>query len=232
MKKLAFFTICIVGFFVLVSHYEELLGRLQWLEAPRLHVIQKGESLSKLAKENYGNVNYWRELALINRAPKPNHLEPGEQVLLPAANVLNDLRRARTLSRVNDIVNTQTAQIGNANTATPSVTTTPPARDLDTNPPAPAAETSPVTSQPFVTEEPVGTAQPLEENGSGVWFWLILGLIALGGVIGFVFYRKRQEEKDKIELEEAAKNSNGGRRNFPNDRRSYAPPRKQENAAV
>ena len=66
MKKILFFMICCVGFFVLFSHYEELLGSLQWLEKPRVHVVQKGESLSRLAQKNYGSVNYWRELALVS----------------------------------------------------------------------------------------------------------------------------------------------------------------------
>ncbi len=231
MKKLLFFMICCTGFFVLFSQHEELLGRLHWLDAPRVHVVQKGESLSRLAKENYGEVNYWRELALINRAPKPNHIQPGEQVLLPAANVLQELRRARTLSRVNEIVKAQTAQVGNANT-TPAVTSTQPVSDLDANNPVPAPEPATVTAPPATTEPTGVTAvqPPQEETTSDGWFWVILGLIALGGVIGFVFYRKRQEEKEKLESEEASV-KNGERRNFPSDRRPLMP-RKQEGAAA
>ena len=226
MKKLLFFMICCLGFFVLFAHHEELLGRLHWLDAPRVHVVQKGESLSKLAKENYGEVNYWRELALINRAPKPNHIQPGEQVLLPAANVLQDLRRARTLSRVNEIVEAQTAHAGST-TAAPAVTAAPPAHDSNLNPPAPASEPVATTSEPTVATDTA--PRPEEETASDAWFWVILGLIALGGVIGFVFYRKRQEEKEKREADEAA--LNGERRNFQHDRRSIMS-RKQEGAAA
>jgi hypothetical protein len=234
MKKVLFFMICCVGFFALFAHYEELLGRLHWLDAPRVHVVQKGESLSKLAKENYGNVQYWRELALINRAPKPNHLEVGEQVLLPAASVLQDLRRARTLSRVNDLVTDQTAQLGNTSTTQPSVTTTQPSNDFNRNNPPSTPEATPVAIEPQAIRETGGSGvtatDPLqEENGGSTWFWLILGVIALGGVIGFVFYRRRQEEKEKLEMEKEA--SSGERRNFQNDRRSLVQ-RKQEDVTV
>jgi hypothetical protein len=176
MKKVLFFMICCAGFFVLFAHYEELLGRLHWLDTPRVHVVQKGESLSKLAKENYGDVHYWRELALINRAPKPNHIEVGEQVLLPAANVLRDLRRARTLSRVNDLVTNQTAQLGNSSTSQPSVTSTQPTNDLNRNNPPSAPEATPVAGEPQAISETGGSGvtatDPLpEETGSSTWFW-------------------------------------------------------------
>ncbi|MGH7495490.1 MAG: LysM peptidoglycan-binding domain-containing protein [bacterium] len=230
MKKFLFFMICCVGAFVLFSHQDELSGRLQWLEKPRVHVVQKGESLSKLAKENYGSVNYWRELALVNRAPKPNHIEPGEQVLLPSADVLRNLRRARTLSRVNDIVNTQTAGLRNSSTTQPSVTTVPPSDESNKINPA----STPEATEPQAGSETGGggvtATDPVpEQTGSNAWFWLILGLIALGGVIGFVFYRRRQEEKEKLEMEKEA--AVGERRNFQSDRRSIMQ-RKQEDLTV
>lgn len=227
MKKLVFFMICCVGFFALISQHEKLFGRLQWLEAPRVHVVQEGESLSKLAKENYGRYDYWRELALINRAPRPSHLEPGEQILLPAASVLRDLRNARTLSRVNEIVKAQTAAAGNnAATAAP-VTSASPASEVNVPAPPAGPETAPaVAPAGFAEEIPSQT----EGNGGSFWFWVILGLIALGGVVGFVFYRRRQEQQEKFELEKET--ANGDHRNFPNDRRSLIQRKQQEGAAV
>jgi len=221
MKKALFFVLCGVGGLILLAQHGELLGRLQWLEAPRVHVVQKGESLSKLAQENYGDVNYWRELALINRAPRPNHIEPGEQVLLPAANVLQELRRARTLTHVNSIADQQSTQAaGPTTSATPAVTTSQPAPEAPTNAPATVVQPAPaVTAESGSGGEPAdGATQPEENNSSNSWFWLILGLIALGGVIGFIFYRKRQEENEKLEADKAE--VAGERRNFQHDRRS------------
>ena len=234
MKKILFFMICCVGFFLLFSHQGELFGRLSGQDEPRLHVVQKGESLSRLAKRNYGEVEYWRELALVNRAPRPNHLEVGEKVLLPAADIMQKIRRARTLSRVNDIVNTQSARLGNPPTSQPSFTTIQPPDALNENNPTPAPEATPTTTAPQDAGESGGSGvtatDPLQvENGSNAWFWLILGLIALGGVIGFVFYRRRQEEKEKLEMEKEA--APGERRNFQNDRRSSVQ-RKQEDLTV
>ncbi|MGH7454374.1 MAG: LysM peptidoglycan-binding domain-containing protein, partial [bacterium] len=104
MKKffLTLFFAC--GIFVLLSQGELLWSRFKFLDEPRVHKIQKGESLSKLAKQYYGDPQHWRELALVNRAPKPGHLEVGEEILLPSATVIDELRRSRTATRVNALV--------------------------------------------------------------------------------------------------------------------------------
>ncbi len=74
------------------------------LGEPTTHVIQKGEYLSVIAKKYYGQADYWRELALINRAPDSDLVFPGEEIIIPSINVIKEIRRTRWLSKVNAYV--------------------------------------------------------------------------------------------------------------------------------
>ncbi len=234
MKKLLFAVGVVALALVLLAQQDMLWSRLQFLDAPRVYVIQKGESLSKLAQEHYGDTDYWRELALVNRAPAPNHIQPGEEILLPAANVIQELRRARTISRVNDLVNAQHALATRvAPVKTPAETQVEPAigatsEQSAAEPAMIAMGGSPgaVTVAPANT--PIETAQNntntyndepgVEESGSS-WFWVIFGLLALGGVAGFVVYRRRQEEEETAPAQNDKLKTNGDTRNFQMDRR-------------
>lgn len=81
-----------------------LYSSRMYLGEARIHTIQQGEQLSRLAQQYYGDPDYWRELALINRAPRADDIFPGERILLPSVNAMDKLASARRLSRVNDIV--------------------------------------------------------------------------------------------------------------------------------
>jgi hypothetical protein len=214
---------------LLMGPGEYLWSRLPWLEAPQVHQIQKGESLSKLAKQHYGEADYWRELALVNRPPNPNHIEPGEEALLPAANVMQELRAARTLTRVNVLVADQQAA------ASHNLTSREEQRAVETVPPA-AEATSPATQgTPAMIEEktasnetpqPVAVAMPEtpQEEGalSSIWFWLVLGLIAAAGVAGYFFYRRRQQEQER-DKDGISKKFESEPPSFQRDRRSFTP---------
>lgn len=230
MKKLVFAVGVIALVLIALAQQDVLWSRLQFLDAPQVYVIQKGESLSKLAQEHYGDTDYWRELALVNRAPKPNHIQPGEEVLLPAANVIQELRRARTISRVNDLINAQHAL---ATRVTPTNETSAPQAVLESTP-APVNE-APVTvamggnaSTPVVMpaaqlspQEPVAyNDEPVVEDSSSSWFWLIFGFLALGGVVGFVVYRRRQEEEELALAQNNKGKAQSVSANFQVDRRS------------
>lgn len=238
MKKVLLTAFCGVVLLLVMAHDNLLMSRLRWLESPQVHHVQKGESLSKLAKEHYGDTDYWRELALVNRAPNPNHIEPDEKILLPAANVMEDLRKARTISSVNSLVDQQqmaakaspdngaysrsepsVVSTGNPNTTPVAGVDSPPA----SSPAAPVQE----TTQP----QPVASQPRPESSGGLSWFWLILGLVLIGGVIAFVFYRRRQEELAQAQdedsnfyrrrdAEQSKSKEDDKRQNFPHDRRS------------
>src|SRR5574341_1311036 len=107
MKKLLLTLFFAAGIFVLWSHVEMVWSNRRFLDEPRLHKIQKGEYLSNLAQQYYGDQQRWRELALINRSPNPNHVEVGEEILVPAANVADEISRARTITKVNTLFHDQ-----------------------------------------------------------------------------------------------------------------------------
>jgi hypothetical protein len=69
MKKILLTLFFAAGIFVLWSHGEMVWSNRRFLDEPRVHKIEKGEYLSRLAQQYYGDPQRWRELALINRAP-------------------------------------------------------------------------------------------------------------------------------------------------------------------
>ena len=74
---------------------------------PRIHTIQHGEYLSQLSMKYYGTTQYWRELALINRAPNSDLVFPGEKVIIPSLDAIKRVSGARSLSAVNLVVESQ-----------------------------------------------------------------------------------------------------------------------------
>ena len=86
-----------------------LIGSRQFLEEPRIHVVKEGESFSRLAKHYYGNPDYWRALALINRAPNVDRIYPGEHVMLPDAGTIATIAKSQRMTEVNELVNNQQA---------------------------------------------------------------------------------------------------------------------------
>lgn len=54
-------------------------------EAPRIYVVQRGDSLSKIAKEVYGNAGRWREIYEANQdqIQDPNLIRPGWELRIP-----------------------------------------------------------------------------------------------------------------------------------------------------
>ncbi len=190
MKKLFLTMLFTIGIFLLLSQHEMLWSKRRFLDEPRVHRVQKGESLSQLAKQNYGSTKRWRELALVNRAPKPNHLEVGEEILLPSATVINELRRTRTLTRVNTLIGEQQAA---------QVTQT--SERPQQQPAATSPEVAPATSSannqlvPETTPETIVPQHDAPAESSFPWFWLAIGLMLIGGVAGFIWYRRQQAEK-------------------------------------
>ena len=62
--------------------------------------------------------------------------------------------------------------------------------------------------------------EPVAQESSSSWFWVIFGFLALAGVSGFVVYRRRQEEAE-LALAQGEKNkAQKATPNFQLDRRS------------
>lgn len=108
MMKRFFFTIILMALLVVtIEPARLLLSKFLHLEQPATHQIQNNEWLSKIALKYYGDVSYWKELALINRAPDGNLVFPGEEIILPSFEAIQRVRQSHSLSSVNDIVGEQ-----------------------------------------------------------------------------------------------------------------------------
>jgi hypothetical protein len=148
---------------------------------------------------------------LINRAPKPGHLEVGEEILLPAATVIDELRRSRTVTRVNALVGDQekfavrtVSEDARAITASDAPSdAVEPAAPIET----PAEETS--ETLPVATTTETITSQEITTEDSGFpWFWLAISIIIIAGVAGFIWYRRKQAEEEAVEIEKVEPSRN------------------------
>jgi hypothetical protein len=107
MKRF-FFSILLMGALVVfMEPAGKLLSTILHLEQPTSHEIQTGEWLSKLAVKYYGDASYWRELALVNRAPNGDLIFPGEKVIVPSFEAIRQIRRSHSMSAVNEVVDMQ-----------------------------------------------------------------------------------------------------------------------------
>ncbi len=61
-------------------------------QAPRFYEVQKGDSLSKIAKQFYGNTAGWRRIYEANRdrIKDPDVIQPGWRLTIPDATATDD----------------------------------------------------------------------------------------------------------------------------------------------
>jgi len=232
MKKLMLSVFFMVGIFALASQGELLWSSRLLLDESRVHKVQKGESLSLLAKRYYGDPQRWRELALLNRAPNPNLVLPGEDVLVPAVGSINEMSRVKTITKFNNLANEQerlavveTPEAMRQFSGSPSSSamSTQASSDGSGGPKQESAVASgnenvePATSSSAEYIDPTGATSedgliaenaPLsngvEESGGFPWFWLAVAVIIIGGVFAFVSYRKRAAtQQDDDEVEKS-----------------------------
>jgi hypothetical protein len=208
MKKFMLSLFFMVGIFVLASQGEMLWSNRLLLDETRVHKIQKGESLSRLAKRYYGDPHRWRELALVNRAPNPNLVLPGEEVLVPAVGPINEMRRARTITAFNSLVDEQErlavaespAAADKFSGSTPSAPTNEPepsmpaATEVNDETPVDGAADGMETAPEPVAETPL--TDETEADAGFPWFWLAVGVILIAGVFAFMRYRQRAEPEE------------------------------------
>ncbi|MCI0698817.1 LysM domain-containing protein [candidate division KSB1 bacterium] len=194
MKKIFLTLFFAAGIFVLWSHGEMVWSNRRFLDEPRVHKIEKGEYLSRLAQQYYGDPQRWRELALINRAPNPNHVEVGEKIFVPAANVVAEIGRARTLTKVNALVNDQeklTREPSQPLTETAPATTPTPSGEATTGN-GTAEPVAPVEGTPA----PIAI-EPVANETSFPWLWIALSAVVFA-LAGFIIYRWRQNAEPKV----------------------------------
>lgn len=107
MRKYFLATFFLFVFVLFLEPAQKLMSKFLMLEEPTTYEIREGDWLSKIAKRNYGDVSYWKELALINRAPDGHLIFPGEKVVVPSFDAIQEIRNSRSLSSVNEIVGIQ-----------------------------------------------------------------------------------------------------------------------------
>jgi len=222
MKKLFLSLFFATGIFILLSQGEIVWSNRLYLDEPRVHKIEKGEYLSKLAERYYGDPQRWRELALINRAPNPNHVEVGEEILVPAANKAAEVSRARTLTQVNTIVRDQEG-LAVREPSTP-MTNAAPTTTMPTSAPEVNRGNGTIEPEPVapITEE---TPAPVVEENGFPWLWVGIGAAILA-IVGVILYRRRQSTEQEVDINIEKKDN--GVEEF-RSRRQYGMPAKSQN---
>ena len=178
MKKLIIILL-VVGLIIVGYSYDQFVWCKKILtNETTTHTIQKGEYLSEIALKHYGKADYWRELALVNRAPDCDAVFPGEEILIPSLDVIKKIRRTKWLSRVNGYLSGQ--EILSLIKEQPVQSTVVEPKQL------PAAT--------------AGNAESKEPAKSSSLFMIlaIVGLVLAASVAGFIFYRKKKEEEITI----------------------------------
>jgi len=54
-------------------------------QTQRIHIVQKGDTLSSISAKYYGSAKQWRKIVAANKSnlPDPNHLTPGSKLVIP-----------------------------------------------------------------------------------------------------------------------------------------------------
>jgi hypothetical protein len=189
----------LLGLIILLSFsYVMLPDAIGWctrqiLNDPITYAIEPGDYLSKISLKYYGTAKYWQELALINRAPHSDLVFPGEVVLVPSREVIEELHRARNFSKVNQLINSQELMLANARKnvdqviVSDTVTT-------ESNQPSTAGDSTLAIRGNESSKEVKNSASKLKLVLIGIFS----GLILLG-LIGFVIVRKVNKSKEHQE---------------------------------
>lgn len=160
------------------------------LGEPTTHVIQDGEYLSVIAKKYYGNADYWRELALINRAPNSNLVFPGEEIIVPKKAVIEQIKRTRRLSLVNQFVKGEEdilARLKNDESQKLA---------LDSGGSESAISEGQSVMQTADEQTAAAEDSRVERSSSVYMILLIIGIVLLAATITLLIYRKRKADQE------------------------------------
>jgi LysM repeat protein len=211
MRRFLFALLAMGIFVVFMEPAGNLLSNLLRLEQPLSHEIKDGDWLSKISQQYYGDPSYWKELALVNRAPSGDRIFPGERVIVPDFDAIQRVRQARRLSDVNEVVNLQEdilagrvkthseplAQREPEDSPSSSVTSPSASRNVP-------AEPSEEMSEPLASDEPAMDFESYngESTNGAEAPWLstpvvtgvvIVAVILVMGI--FMYYRKKKREE-------------------------------------
>ncbi len=189
----------LAGFVIFLDPASEALSRFLRLDQPTTYEIQEGDWLSKIALRYYGDVSYWRELELVNRAPNGNRIYPGEKLIVPSFEAIQKIRRARTLSDVNGVVELQEAILAGKLDRKREVISTEPAAESEIAPaeaPAAARKPAAVEPKPAPAHPPqLAQATPFYLSTPFVTAAVVLAVLA---VIGLVLYSRKKKSEEEV----------------------------------
>lgn len=184
MKKVLLGIILVMALVLTLVPDARLWCERTFLSSPKVHKIETGDYLSKISQRYYGTAKYWQELALINRAPNSNLVFPGEEVFIPSLEVVEQLHRARSLSRVNQLMTDEKQVYAQATTVKPT------ANDSVLAGSGAGSDSTVAGQAPIIA----GLSEPIASQE--VIFLLGLGLvIVVVGVSAFIVYRKMQTSR-------------------------------------
>lgn len=209
MKRFLF-AIALMGLAVIfMEPAGNLLSNLLRLDQPLSHEIKDGDWLSKIAQQYYGDPSYWKELALINRAPNGDRIFPGEKVVVPSFEAIQKVRQARSISDVNGVVELQEDILAGRVKAHSEPLAQERQPQSSTSPSTtPSTEPSTSTSEPTASEEPTMDFESYDgeaTNGAETSFWLstpvITGLVILAVVLVMgVFMYSRKKKREEVDF--------------------------------
>jgi len=213
MKKYLITTALFVSVFLGLFTRDPLLWCSRIFSSdPQVHTIQPGEYFSRLSLKYYNTVDYWRELALINRAPDADLVFPGEQVIVPGLEAIQRIRRARSLTAVNSIIDAEEKTLAALETLPDE--SRPELADLSPAEKVPAPEPRGIAQ--FEDAEPAAqTASspavvPGSSSRTGILALIVLGFIAVAGTAAWIFLKRRKQSAEETEMRERV-NSRLGR---------------------
>ena len=199
MRRLIVIVIVVVLGILCYSSDFLLYTKKVFLSEPTTHTIEKGEYLSKIAQHYYGNADYWRELALINRAPDSDVIFPGEEIVIPTLDVIKQIRNTRWLSKVNRFMNDQEniLAVHKVKAAEPDLA------EVSSEP-----VTEPVTAAINADESGVTQNVPGDNNEKSAKssvFYIILAAIAIAlvaGIVAFIIYRRKNRTDTTLDIDD------------------------------
>lgn len=174
-----------------------------FLEEPVIHKIDQGEYLSQLSQKYYGTTDYWKELALINRAPKPDLVFPEENILIPDISKMRSLKNARSISDVNKIVKEMETFISSNKIIQEKIS-----EDKISQPSVkPIADKKPETIKPEKAVVEKKAVETKSSNSGMLYLFYMLGIfVSIGLLLYFFLKRSKGETNEKFDFEDLDKN--------------------------
>lgn len=202
MKRAILLLVGVALILVLIMPDGLVWSNKTYLSKPTVHKITKGEYLSKISLQYYGTAKYWRELALINRAPESDLVFPEEELFIPSRKVIEQLHKARSFSKVNNLYDDEEQLYATSLAPTDTIMLTQASDSGSSIAPAVAP-----VSQNDIAASDDESAQVVEtEQAEGIspLFTVIgiIGLLGLLAIVGFIIYKKRKQADEQDLLNE------------------------------